>query len=65
MVFAIHGSSESIRNYFEESLLYRKADKEGFILVMPETALYFMPDELSGGVQGKSFLKLSAWTANI
>ena len=50
MVFAIHGSSESVRNYFEESLLYRKADKEGFILVMPETALYFMPDELSGGV---------------
>lgn len=50
MVFAIHGSSESVRNYFEESLLYRKAEKEGFIVVMPETALYFMPDELSGGV---------------
>lgn len=50
MVFAIHGSSESVRNYFEESLLYRKADKEGFILVMPETALYAMPDALSGGV---------------
>lgn len=50
MVFAIHGSSESVRNYFEESLLYRKAEKEGFIVVMPETALYFMPDALSGGV---------------
>ena len=50
MVFAIHGSSESVRNYFEESLLYRKAEKEGFIVVMPETALYNMPDELSGGV---------------
>lgn len=50
VVFAIHGSSESIRNYFEESLLYRKADKEGFMVVMPETSLYYMPHELSGGV---------------
>ena len=50
LVFAVHGSSESVRNYFEESLLYRKADKEGFIVVMPETTLYPMPDELSGGV---------------
>ena len=50
LVFAVHGSSESVRNYFEESLLYRKADKEGFIVVMPETSLYSMPDELSSGV---------------
>lgn len=50
LVFAIHGSSESVRNYFEESLLYRKADKEGFMVVMPETTLYFMPQMLSGGV---------------
>lgn len=50
LVFAIHGSSESVRNYFEESLLYQKADKEGFMVVMPETALYPMPHELSGGI---------------
>lgn len=50
VVFAIHGSSESIRNYFEESLWYRKAQKEGFIVVMPETSLYFMPGWLSGGI---------------
>lgn len=50
LVFAVHGSSESVRNYFEESLLYRKADRERFIVIMPETALYPMPHELSGGV---------------
>lgn len=50
MVFAIHGFSESVRNYFEESLLYRKADKEGFIVVMPETALYPVHEELSNGL---------------
>lgn len=49
LVFAIHGSSESVRNYLEESLWCRKADKEGFIVVIPETALYEMPHELSGG----------------
>lgn len=50
VVFAIHGSSESVRNYFEESLWYRKAQKEGFIVVMPETDLYYIPRWLSGGV---------------
>lgn len=50
LVFAIHGASESVRNYFEESLWYRKAQKEGFIVAMPETTLYSMPDMLSGGV---------------
>lgn len=50
LVFAIHGASESVRNYFEESLWYRKAREEGFIVAMPETTLYPMPDMLSGGV---------------
>lgn len=49
MVLAIHGYSESVRNYMEESLWYRKAEKEGFIVVMPETTLYPVPPELSGG----------------
>lgn len=67
LVFAIHGSSESVRNYFEESLLYRQADKEGFILVMPETQLYPMPDELSGGTpmaHRPRWEFCSAWTMN-
>lgn len=50
LVFAIHGASESIRNYFEESLWYRKAQEEGFIVAMPETTLYPLPDMLSGGI---------------
>lgn len=50
LVFAIHGAIESVRNYFEESLWYRKAQKEGFIVAMPETTLYPMPDMLSGGI---------------
>lgn len=50
LVFAIHGAIESVRNYFEESLWYRKAQEEGFIVAMPETTLYPMPDMLSGGI---------------
>lgn len=49
LVFAIHGSSESVRNYFEESLLYRLADEKGFLVAMPETKLYKLPDSLTGG----------------
>jgi len=49
MVFAVHGACESIRNYFEESLWYRKADKEGFIVVMPESVLRPVPEEISNG----------------
>ena len=50
MVFAIHGFSESVRNYFEESLWYLAAEEYGFLLVMPETTLYPVPEELSAGV---------------
>lgn len=50
LVFAIHGANESVRNYFEESLWYQKAQEAGFIVVMPETTLYPMPDMLSGGI---------------
>ena len=49
LLFAIHGSSESVRNYMEESLLYRLADEKGFIVAMPETRLYQLPDSLTGG----------------
>lgn len=50
MVLAIHGASESIRNYFEESLWYRKADQEGFIVVMPEVTPTPLPEMLHQGV---------------
>ena len=50
LVFALHGSSESVRNYMEESLLYHLADQKGFIVAMPETKLYKLPDQLTGGV---------------
>lgn len=50
LVFAIHGACESVRNYFEESLWYRKADEEGFIVVMPEASLEPVPDDLTNGV---------------
>lgn len=49
LVFALHGASESIRNYFEESQWYRKAEQEGFIVAMPETPLAPMPNELLNG----------------
>lgn len=49
LVFAIHGACESVRNYFEESLWYRKADKEGFIVVMPEATLRPVPELISNG----------------
>ena len=44
---AIHGANESIRNYVEESMLYQIADEEGFILVMPEATLQYIPDFLT------------------
>ena len=50
LVLAIHGASESIRNYFEESLWYRKADQEGFIVVMPEVTPTPLPAMLHQGV---------------
>ena len=50
LVFAIHGSGASVRNFFELTMWYRKAQQEGFMVVMPETTLYPMPDLLSGGI---------------
>lgn len=50
LVLAIHGASESIRNYFEESLWYKKADQEGFIVIMPEVTPTPLPAMLHQGV---------------
>lgn len=50
LVFAIHGISESMRNYFEASLWYRKAEKEGFMVVFPEGALIELPSMVNGGI---------------
>lgn len=49
LVFALHGACESIRNYIEESQWFRKADEEGFIVVMPEATLQPVPAAISGG----------------
>lgn len=49
LVFALHGACESTRNYFEESLWYRKAEECGFIVVMPEGSLEPVPKEISNG----------------
>lgn len=50
MVFAVHGACESVRNYFEESLWFRKADQEEFIVVMPEATLEPVPKFISDGM---------------
>ena len=39
LVVALHGAYESVINFFEESLWYKKAEKEGFIVAMPEGVL--------------------------
>lgn len=49
LVFAVHGACESIRNYFEESHWYRKAEEKGFIVAMPETILTPVPEFPFGG----------------
>lgn len=50
LVFGIHGSFESVRNYFEESQWYRKADREGFIVAIPEGILKPIPPMLENGM---------------
>lgn len=48
LVLALHGASQSMRNMFDNSLWYRKADQEGFIIAMAESSLGPMPQELKG-----------------
>lgn len=50
LVLAFHGISESVRNYFELSQWQSIADREGFVLVMPEAQLIRIPLWLTGGI---------------
>lgn len=49
LVLALHGACESVRNFFEETQWYRIADREGFIVVMPEAFLNEVPAFICGG----------------
>ena len=50
VVVAIHGASQSMRNMFENGLWYRIAEREGFMLVVPECTFEPLPDWLNGGL---------------
>lgn len=50
VVVAYHGASTSMRNFFENTLWYEKAEKEGFIVVFPESTLVELPSTLNGGL---------------
>lgn len=58
LVLALHGISESIRNYFEASQWYLKAEKEEFMVVMPESTLLELPPQVS---EGKAKAYRTAW----
>lgn len=49
MVIAYHGASQSMRNMMANGMWYKLADKEGIIIVYPESELSPMPNELSRG----------------
>lgn len=48
-IIAYHGASQSMRNMMSNGLWYEIADREGLIIVCPESTLEPMPLELSGG----------------
>lgn len=47
-VLAYHGASQSMRMMMENGLWYEVADKEGLVIVYPESTLQPLPGELSG-----------------
>lgn len=47
-VIAYHGASQSMYNMLENGLWYRIADREGIMLVFPESTLQPLPDMLTG-----------------
>ena len=49
VVVAYHGASTSMRNFFENTLWYNIADREGIMLVFPESSLIPVPGTLGGG----------------
>lgn len=61
MVVAYHGASQSMRNMMANGLWYDLADREGIILVYPESTLVPLLPELSGG---KAFAYRPLWSLN-
>lgn len=50
VVIAYHGASQSMRNMMANGLWYHIADREGIIIVYPESTLMPMPADLNGGL---------------
>lgn len=61
VVVAFHGAQQSMRNMFENGQWARKAEKEGFIVVAPESTLVPMPAELN---RGNTFTYRPLWMLN-
>lgn len=61
VVIAFHGAQQSMRNMFENGQWARKADKEGFMVVCPESTLIPMPAEL---IRGNAFAYRPLWLLN-
>ena len=49
VVISFHGWSNTMRQQFENTLWYELADKEGFIVVCPETLLFCNPQDVQIG----------------
>lgn len=58
-VIAYHGASQSMRNMMSNGLWYEIADREGIIIVYPESTLRPMPPALSGK---KTFAYRPLWS---
>ena len=61
VVVAYHGASTSMRNFFENTLWYNIADREGIMLVFPESSLIPVPSTLGGGEKNPTAYR-ALWT---
>ena len=61
VVIAYHGASTSMRNFFENTLWYNIADREGIMLVFPESSLIPVPGTLGGGEKNPTAYR-ALWT---
>ena len=57
-ILAFHGASQSMRNMFSNGRWYEIADREGLIIVYPESTLLPIPNELS---RSKAFAYRPLW----
>ena len=61
VVVAYHGASTSMRNFFENTLWYNIADRDGIMLVFPESSLIPVPGTLGGGEKNPTAYR-ALWT---